>query len=89
GNFVTNKNDTDGDGLIDQFDGFNMSTATSNYHYNVTNSNMGPLGNFDGPVPTTSMVQLVKSVSGDCSTGDRDWRECTILPVTLIEFRAT
>ena len=87
GNFVTNKNDTDGDGLIDQFDGFNMFTTTSNYHYNVTNSNMGPLGNFDGPVPTASMVQLVKSIPGDCSTGDRDWRECTILPVTLIEFR--
>ncbi len=87
GSFVTNRNDTDGDGLYDQFDGFNLTTATSNYYNNVTNSNMGPLGGFDGPAPSASLVQLVKSTVGDCSSGDRDWRECTILPVTLLEFK--
>jgi choice-of-anchor A domain-containing protein len=85
--FITNKNDTDGDGLYDFFDGLNILTATSNYHYNVTNSNMGPLGGFDGPAPSASKVELVKSVPGDCSVNDRDWRECIILPVTLVEFK--
>jgi choice-of-anchor A domain-containing protein len=86
GNFVTNFNDTDGDGLIDQFDVFNIKTATSNFKNNVAHSQMGPNGNFDGPVPPGSNVQVIKSQPGDCSTYDRDWREVTILPVTLISF---
>ena len=88
GNFVTNYNDTDGDGLIDQFDVFNIKTAVTLFTNNVTHSNMGPNGSFDGPVPSGSNAQLPQSAPGDCSTGaDRDWRDITILPVDLVEFK--
>jgi|GEM_PF-1638909 len=87
GNFITNKADADGDGLYDQFDGFNIVSASANLQYNVTNSNMGPMGGFNGPAPSASLVHLVKSTPGDCASGDRDWRECMILPVTLVEFK--
>ncbi len=87
GNFVTNFNDTDGDGMIDQFDNFNIKTASANLINNVGHNQMGPNGNFDGPVPSGSNSQLIRSEPGDCLTVDRDWRECTILPVTLIEFK--
>ena len=87
GNFVTNFADTDGDGLIDQFDVFNILTAVGNFTNNVTHSNMGPNGNFDGPMPSGSNAQLPQSAPGDCSSGaDRDWRNVFILPVNLVDF---
>ena len=89
GDFVTNYNDTDGDGLIDQYDIFNIKTATSLFVNNVAHSNMGPNGSFDGPVPAGSNAQLPQQNPGNCSTGaDRDWRDITILPLNLVEFKA-
>ena len=82
--------DTDNDGLINFFDGFNIITATGgSYWRNVINNNMGNNGSFDtGTSSTGSISQLPKSqVSNDCNVGDRDWRNITILPVTLLEFR--
>lgn len=87
GNFVTQTGDADGDGLIDQFDIFNIKTATSIYHHNVAHSEMGPNGNFDGPVPAGSNARLPKMQEGGCPQGvDRDWRNVHLLPVTLISF---
>ncbi len=89
GDFVTNYNDTDEDGLIDQYDIFNIKTATTLFVNNVAHSNMGPNGSFDGPVPAGSNPQLPQSNPGNCSTGaDRDWRDITILPLNLVEFKA-
>jgi hypothetical protein len=87
GNFVTNTNDTDGDGLIDQFDNFNIKTATSMFPNNVTHSQMGPNGSLNGPEPGGSGAQLPQSRMGTCPNVDRDWREVQILPVSLIEFK--
>ena len=80
--------DADKDGLIDYFDGFNILTATGTFTRNVVNNNMGNNGSFDtGSGPTGSISQLPKSqVSDDCTVGDRDWRNISILPVTLLEF---
>ena len=90
GDFVTITTDIDGDGLIDQFDIFNIRTATSNLTNNVVHSNMGTNGSFDGPLPAGSNARLPQSASGDCSTGaDRDWRNISILPVTLVNFSGT
>ncbi|MCY7422057.1 MAG: T9SS type A sorting domain-containing protein [Chitinophagaceae bacterium] len=89
GDFITNYNDTDGDGLIDQFDIFNIKTATTLFINNVAHSNMGPNGNFDGPVPAGSSPQLPQQKPGDCGTGaDRDWRDISVLPVNLLDFKA-
>ena len=87
GNFVTNFADIDGDGLIDQFDIFNIKTVVTLFQNNVVHSNMGPNGNFDGPTPAGSNAKLPKSQPGGCPNVDRDWRNVTILPVTLVEFK--
>lgn len=87
GNFVTNFADTDGDGLIDQFDIFNIKTATSLFINNVAHSNMGPNGNFNGPVPAGSSAKLPQSQQGSCPAVDRDWRNVTILPFTMLDFK--
>ena len=90
GSFVTNFADTDGDGLIDQFDIFNIITATAQFSNNVVHSNMGANGSFDGPIPAGSNARLPQTASGNCSTGaDRDWRDISILPVTLVNFSGT
>jgi choice-of-anchor A domain-containing protein len=88
GGFVTNYDDSDGDGLIDEFDGFNIQTATSNFTNNVGHNEMGPLGDFNGPVPPGSKAVLKRSGSSTAPcTVDRDWRNVAILPVKLIEFK--
>lgn len=82
--------DTDKDGLLDYFDGLNIVTATGgNYWRNVINNNMGNNGTFDtGAGSTGSITQLPKSqVSTDCTVGDRDWRNITILPASFVEFK--
>lgn len=83
GNFVTNFADVDGDGLIDQFDIFNIKTSTSEFWRNVGHSEMGPNGNYNGPLPAGSNA----TVPGEACPSDRDWRNVSILPVTLIDFR--
>lgn len=87
GNFVTNFADTDGDGLIDQFDIFNIKTVTTLFVNNVAHSNMGPNGNMNGPVPAGSAAKLPQSQPGSCPNVDRDWRNVSILPFTLLEFK--
>ena len=90
GNFITSTTDTDDDGLMDQFDIFNIKTATSMFANNVVHSNMGTNGTFDGPLPASSNARLPQSVAGRCGTGaDRDWRNISILPVTLVNFSGT
>ncbi len=87
GNFVSNFADADGDGLIDQFDIFNNKAATAKFSNNVLHSNMGANGSFDGPLPAGSNARLPQTATGNCSTGaDRDWRDISILPVTLVNF---
>ena len=89
GNFVTDYNDTDEDGLIDQFDIFNIKTAIDSLTHNVAHGNMGPNGNFDGPIPAGSNAQLPQQAPGTCPFADRDWRDVTILPLSLIEFKGS
>lgn len=82
--------DADKDGLLDYFDGLNILTTTGGeYWRNVINNNMGNNGGWDtGNGATGSITQLPKSqVSSDCSVGDRDWRNITILPASLVEFK--
>lgn len=76
--------DTDGDGLMNSFDNVNLGGLATNYYLNVTMSNMGPLGGFDGPTPSGSLIQLQKSDA----LGDRDWRNATILPLNIVKFTA-
>jgi hypothetical protein len=90
GNFVNLTGDADGDGLIDQFDIFDIRSLPvhGNYSMNVVHSNMGLNGSFDGPVPGGSNASLPKSKQGACPEGvDRDWRDISILPITLLEFK--
>jgi Secretion system C-terminal sorting domain len=76
--------DTDGDGLMDYFDSFNLNTATtSNFYKNVSMSNMAALGGFNGPTPSGSSVQLQMSSSLQIN---RDWRDITVLPLHIISF---
>jgi len=89
GNFVSNTADTDGDGMIDQFDSFNILTANSGFINNVTNSNMGTNGVFAGPSPSGSNVTLQKTGTGDCATDDRDWRNTAVLPLNSINLTAS
>ena len=89
GLFVVDYNDTDGDGLIDQFDIFNIKTASGLFVNNVAHSNMGFLGSFDGPVPAGSNAQLPQQKPGVCPMADRDWRDVSILPLSLVEFKGT
>ena len=89
GVFVVDYNDTDGDGLIDQFDIFNIKTASGLFVNNVAHSNMGFLGSFDGPVPAGSNAQLPQQKPGVCPMADRDWRDVSILPLSLVEFKGT
>jgi len=87
GSYVTSTTDADKDGLYDQWDSYNIKTSNSNFTYNVLHSNMGSNGNFDGPATPGSSSKLVQSQTGDCPTVDRDWRNTTILPVTLVSFK--
>ena len=88
GNFVTNYDDSDGDGLIDQFDIFNIKTATILFVNNVAHSNMGPFGNYDGPIPAGSKAQLPGSGNIYCQY-ERDWRDVSILPLSLVDFKGS
>ncbi len=79
-----NLTDTDGDGMIDQYDNITVTSMGAGLKYmNLTNSNMGTGGNFNGPLPSGSNVLLVKS---QISGGDRDWRNSGILPLQIVNF---
>jgi hypothetical protein len=78
-----NTTDTDGDGLVDEFDNVDVrSLADGNRYLNVSNSNMGPNGNFDGPTPSGSNVKMTRSLP----SGDRDWRTTQVLPLRIVHF---
>jgi hypothetical protein len=78
-----NTADTDGDGLLDQYDNVDIRTLVDGNRYlNVSNSNMGPNGNFHGPTPTGSNVKVMRSLP----TGDRDWRTTVVLPLRIVHF---
>src|SRR5207253_2044271 len=77
---------TDGDGMVDQFDNVDINTLAPGSEYlNVTNSQMAAGGGWDGPVPSGSTVQLVRSLQ----VGDRDWRSTEILPLRIVSFTGT
>jgi hypothetical protein len=81
---INNSGDTDGDGLMDYFDINNLTTATAgNLYKNYSMSNMGTGGNFDGPTPSGSNVDLVMS---NPQAADRDWRNISILPLFVLDF---
>ena len=81
-----NFTDTDGDGLVDQWDIANISSLTAgNLYRNVTHSDMGPGGNLDGPAPSGSSARLPKHTWGPST--DRDWRSNIILPLNIISFK--
>lgn len=75
--------DTDGDGLMDVFDFNNITSLTAgNLYKNVTMGQMGPLGDFAGPIPSGSQIQLQQSDP----LADRDWRNASILPLQIVNF---
>jgi hypothetical protein len=79
--------DADDDGLVDYFDTYDLQPQVNNTVYrNISMSNMGPGGNFDGPTPSGSKVQLVRSVA---TAGNRDWRNSALLPMQIVSFTAT
>lgn len=80
-----NFTDTDGDGLVDQWDNNNITSLTvGNYYKNVTNSEMGTGGDRNGPTPTGSTATLPQHTWGP--SADRDWRNNQILPLNIIAF---
>lgn len=87
---LPNTNDTDGDGLLDAFDSFNMLSLTSAMQAalqsNVTMKYMGANGVYNAnPTLYGSSDPIAKSST--ISTADRDWRNAAIiLPVKLISF---
>ncbi len=74
--------DSDGDGLMDIFDNVNNDALTTNYYKNVTMSNMGALGDFNGPTPSGSYIGLQQSNPA----ADRDWRNASILPLQVVNL---
>jgi hypothetical protein len=78
-----NTTDTDGDGLLDEFDNLDIRTLTSGNRFrNVSSNNMGLNGSFDGPIPSGTNVKMVRSLQ----TGDRDWRSTSVLPLQIVHF---
>lgn len=77
--------DADGDGLVDQYDILNISGLNSNVFRNVTNSNMGAQGSYNGPLPSGSNTKIVGIPTGV----DRDWRASYILPLSITSLTGT
>ena len=80
---IDGSGDSDGDGLMNYFDAFNLVTSCTNVSMNISMSNMGNGGSFDGPIPGASMVQLVQSATG---ATNRDWRNNTTLPLQVVSL---
>lgn len=86
---IDNSGDTDGDGLMNIFDNVTITSLTAgNYYKNVTMGNMGAgvgfTDNFDGPIPSGSLIGLQKS--DPSNTIDRDWRNASILPLQIVNL---
>jgi hypothetical protein len=85
---LANTADTDGDGLIDQFDIFNLNTTTINIQNNVTLAGMGNGGSLVGPISAGSSDIANQTPGG--SPIVRDWRNFIyILPVRFIDVMVT
>lgn len=83
---ITASADSDGDGLVDLFDTYNVTTAAAGTLFkNYSMSNMGAGGTLDGPTPSGSTIELQKSNPN----GDRDWRNVSILPLHVFNFYGT
>jgi hypothetical protein len=81
---LTNTADADGDGLLDQFDTFNLNSLTTALHNNVTLAGMGNGGASAGPSPAGSNL-IAKQSNG--AAPNRDWRNSAfVLPLHLISF---
>lgn len=83
-----NFTDADGDGLVDQWDIINInSLTTNNFYRNVTHSEMGALGDRNGPSPSGSKAGLPQHTWGP--SPNRDWRNNQILPLNIIAFKVS
>lgn len=81
---LTNTTDTDNDGLVDQFDIFNLNVQTVTLQNNVTITGMGAGGSTSGPTPAGSNIGAPQSGGGG---SNRDWRNALIiLSVKLTDF---
>ncbi|RYY53199.1 MAG: T9SS type A sorting domain-containing protein [Chitinophagaceae bacterium] len=79
---LANTNDSDGDGLLNPFDSFDLLSLSSNVQNNVTNTGIGAGGTFTGPSPAGSN-SLVNSTPG--AAPNRDYRNSSyVLPVTFV-----
>ena len=84
---LTNVTDTDGDGLVDQFDVFDLLTATVDIQNNVTIAGMGNGGSTTGPTPAGSNLLAPRTPA---VAPNRDWRNNGfVLPVRFVEVRVT
>jgi hypothetical protein len=84
---LTNVADTDGDGLVDQFDILDLVTAVTDLQNNVTNLGMGDGGSATGPTPAGSNLLAPQTPGG---ATNRDWRNNTfVLPVRFIDVTLT
>ena len=84
---LTNVTDTDGDGLVDQFDILDLVTAVTDIQNNVTNAGMGDGGSTPGPTPAGSSLLAPQTPGG---ATNRDWRNNTfVLPVTFVDVKLT
>ena len=81
---LTITTDADGDGLLDQFDTFNLNVLTTNLQNNVSITGMGAGGSATGPSPAGSNVGAPKTNAG---APNRDWRNSlVVLAVNLTTF---
>ena len=84
---LTNVADTDGDGLVDQFDIFDLTTETTDIPNNVTIDGMGAGGSATGPTPAGSNILAPETPIG---APNRDWRNGLFaLPVNFVDVRLT
>lgn len=84
---LTDVTDTDGDGLVGQFDILDLTVAVTDIQNNVTIDGMGNGGSATGPVPAGSNILAPQTPLG---APNRDWRNnAFVLPVRFVEVRLT
>jgi hypothetical protein len=84
---LTNTADTDAEGLVDQFDIFNLNTETISIQDNVTLAGMGNSGSSTGPTLAGSNI-IANQTPG--AAPNRDWRNnLFVLPVKFVDVRLT
>ena len=84
---LTNTEDADGDGLVDQFDTFDLRTEVAGLQNNVTSAGFGSGGSATGPSPAGTTTKGAKS---SAAANNRDWRNgLYVLPVRFISIHAS